>query len=346
MAIETLRPGGPIHWGVMLAQGWKGELAAARRAESWHVARDWAKRAELLSFHGIWVFDHFQPYPACDDSPVLEAWTTLAALSQATERIAIGTLVSCAAYRAPAITVKMAENLQILSAGRFCLGVGAGWDQPEFESLDIPFPSAAQRSDRLEATLRACRLAWGAPGAGPFPYVANVPAARATAGGAADVGRGPLLLVGGAGEKRTLPAAVAYADLVNWQVGVQEFVRKSRVLADLCDAAGRDPASLRRTHAPNFLLFDSEREFARWRQSAGRGMSSEEVDAYIRNRGALYGTAAAVEATLEEFIDAGCGGFMVFCNSAPALESLEQLASLPVVTRAIEDVDGPGAPPS
>jgi hypothetical protein len=101
------------------------------------------------------------------------------------------------------------------------------------------------------------------------------------------------------------------------------------VLAEMCDAVGRDPASLRRTHAPNFLLFESEREFARWRQS-DHGMSSEEVYAYIRNRGAPYGTAAAVEATIEEFIDVGCGGFMVFCNSAPALESLELLASLSV----------------
>jgi hypothetical protein len=76
-----------------------------------------------------------------------------------------------------------------------------------------------------------------------------------------------LLLVGGEGERRTLPAAVAYADLTNWQVGAAEFTCKSRVLADLCEAAGRDPATIRRTHAPNFQLFDSEREFALWRQS-------------------------------------------------------------------------------
>ena len=51
--------------------------------------------------------------------------------------------------------------------------------------------------------------------------------------------------------------------------------------------------------------------------------------------GALYGTAAAIEATIEEFIDAGCGGFMVFCNSAPGLQGLEQLASLAPVRRAL-----------
>ena len=327
MLIDTLTNTGLTHWGVMLAQGWKGELARVGRSKSWLVARDWAKQAELLGFHGVWVFDHFQPYPARDESPVLEAWTTLAALSQATERVVIGTLVSCAGYRHPAVTVKMAENLYTLSAGRFCLGLGAGWDRPEFESLNIPFHSAAERSDQLEAVLRACRASWLDSGAD-----SRVPAADVSV----DAGSRPMLLVGGEGERRTLPAAVAYADVVNWQVGVSEFAHKSRVLAGLCESAGRDPASLRRTHASNFQIFDSEHEFARWRQDEQRGMSSEEIYSYIRNRGALYGTAAGIEETVDAFLDAGCRGFMIFCNSAPALENLERLASLPPVRRDVQ----------
>lgn len=290
--MSTLTDPAAIHWGVMLAQGWKGELAEAGPAESWWIAQEWAQHAECLGFHGIWVFDHFQPYPARDDSPVLEAWTTLAALSQVTERMVLGTLVSCAAYRPPGVTVKMAENLHRLSGGRFCLGLGAGWDRPEFESLGLPFPTAAERSDRLEAVLRACDTAWREPGMGRRLPVAAL----------GDAGR-PLLLVGGEGERRTLPAAAAFADVVNWQVGVSEFVHKSRVIAELCESVGRDPATLRRTHAPNFQLFDSEREFARWRQDERRGMSSEDVYAYIRNRGALYGTASAIQETIEAFTD-------------------------------------------
>lgn len=64
-------------------------------------------------------------------------------------------------------------------------------------------------------------------------------------------------------------------------------------------------------------------------------MSAAEVDAYIRSRGALYGTASAIEESIGEFVDAGCGGFMVFCIASPALESLEQLASLRSVQRVI-----------
>ncbi len=300
--IETLTGGGCVHWGVMLAQGWKGELAGAGEDRTWEVASGWARRAEELGFDGVWVFDHFDPYPARNGSPVLEAWTTLAALSQVTERIVLGTLVSCAAYRPVGVTVKMAQNLHRLSSGRFCFGIGARWDEPEFESLGVPFRTAGERADRLDEVLRM-------------------------ATGSETVGRS-LLLVGGEGERRTLPAAVRYADLVNWQVGPREFEAKSRVLARLCEEAGRDPVSLRRTHAPNFQLFDSEREFRLWRQHPDRGMSANEVDAYIRDRGAFYGTASAIAEMVEEFVALGCAGFMVYCNQSPAPDVLAQLASL------------------
>lgn len=218
--IETLTQAGHVHWGVMLAQGWKGELAATGEEQAWVVAREWAIRAEQLGFHGIWVFDHFRPYPARDDSPVLEAWTTLAALSQVTTRVVLGTLVTCAAYRPPAVTVKMAQNLDVLSGGRFCLGAGAGWDELEFAALGIPFGTAGERSDRLQEILRLARGS-----------LSDSPSVSADVGACAVHGRRPLLLVGGDGEKRTLPTAVKYADLVNWQVGVREFAVRSRLLA-------------------------------------------------------------------------------------------------------------------
>lgn len=94
---------------------------------------------------------------------MLEAWTTLAALSQVTDRAVLGTLVSCAAYRPAAVSVQMARNLQALTAGRFCLGLGAGWDRPEFDALNIPFGAAGGRSDLLQSILQGSRTAWPWP---------------------------------------------------------------------------------------------------------------------------------------------------------------------------------------
>lgn len=316
---STLLPDGPVHWGVMLAQGWKGELAGLTAEQTWATARDWAHHAEVLGFDGIWAFDHLQPYPARDDSPVLEAWTTLSALSQTTREIVLGTLVSSAAYRHAAVTAKMGATLGTLAAGRFCLGVGAGWDEQEFAAFRIPYGSAAQRSDQLEQTLLGCRRWWGdAAEVGPEAVVpiAPTPSPR------------PRILVGGEGRRRTLRSAATHADLTNWQVGVDDFVNATRALERWCDHVGRDLATIRRTHAPNVCLFDSEGEFRKWRQNEARGMSARDLDEYIRSRGAFYGTRERVVDLIQGFREAGCAGFIMYCNDSPAREQLERLIEL------------------
>jgi alkanesulfonate monooxygenase SsuD/methylene tetrahydromethanopterin reductase-like flavin-dependent oxidoreductase (luciferase family) len=87
-------------------------------------------------------------------------------------------------------------------------------------------------------------------------------------------------------------------------------------------------ATIRRTHAPNVHLFDTDREFSLWKQDASRGMSAAETERYIRSRGAFYGTVERVAETIEAFRDAGCDGFMMFCTQSPSTGSLDQLASL------------------
>ena len=244
MSTLTRRRGYPL--GRHARPGLEGRARETGRAESWPVAREWARQAERLGFHGIWVFDHFQPYPARDDSPVLEAWTTLAALSQATERIVLGTLVSCAAYRPAAMTVKMAENLHALSGG----GSALAWarDGTSRSSGSSACRSLRRRSDpiaskRLSAHAAPRGVIFRCVRVRPMP-VAQGPAGR------------PLLLVGGAGEKRTLPAAAAYADAVNWQVGVEEFARKSRCsLACVSRQAATQPASA--GHTPRTSSFST-----------------------------------------------------------------------------------------
>ncbi len=301
----TLTPGGPTHWGVMLAQGWKGELrGAAAPAAAATIALDWAAECEALGFDGLWLFDHFVSYPDRAASSVLEAWTTLGALTRHTSRIALGTLVSCTAYRYPQVTAAMAATLAELSGGRFCLGLRRGWDCEEFDLLTIPFPSPATRSQLLSATAAACRL------------------------------RTPQqpLLIGGEGVQRTLRTAAQFADLTNWQVGPASFRAMSRVLGEWCAKVGRDFDQISRTHAANVKIFASERDFRHWKQTSPGGLSSADLDRYIADRGALYGTAERIASTVAEFIDAGCGGFMLFCNDAPDHQVLQQLAGLrPVV---------------
>jgi alkanesulfonate monooxygenase SsuD/methylene tetrahydromethanopterin reductase-like flavin-dependent oxidoreductase (luciferase family) len=288
---------GRVHWGVMQAQGWKGEL---QKETAVTTMLQWATACEDLGFDGIWLFDHFVSYPDRVASPVLEAWTTLGALTRHTTRVALGTLVSCSAYRYPRVTARMAATMADLSNGRFCLGLGAGWDSDEFNLMAIPFPSPTARSDLLLETAAASRLS--SP---------RLP-----------------LLIGGEGTRRTLRTAAQYADLTNWQVGVKTFQAKSATLGKWCSLVGRNYEDIQRTHAANVKIFPSTRQFRHWKQNLPNGMSQADMDIYIRNRGAFYGTEDSIRNMISEYLEAGCRGFMLFCNDAPDQHILQQLAML------------------
>jgi alkanesulfonate monooxygenase SsuD/methylene tetrahydromethanopterin reductase-like flavin-dependent oxidoreductase (luciferase family) len=306
----------------MLAQGWKGELANLDETECWEVARAWAAHAEATGFDGVWLFDHLQAFPLRDDAPVLELWSTLGALTQSTSEILLGALVACTSFRLPVITAKTAATTGALGRGRFCLGLGAGWDEAEFRAFGLQFPSASRRWGDLEATLLACRTFWADGMSTPNPTEAEAMPVMAPVPNPP-----PPLMVGGVGSRRTLALAARYADLTNWQVGIEQFCAATKTLESWCARIGRNPADIRRTHAANFQLFESNKEFARWKRGE-RWRHPSDADAYIRARGALYGTDDRIRTTVEEYVDAGCGGFILYANRSPLLQSIDEMASV------------------
>ena len=132
---------------------------------TWPGLLDAARRAERLGFDSVWVSDHFfldlQRYggPA-EPHGSIEAFTALAALATETERVRLGTLVACAPFRHPAIVAKMATAIDLMSGGRFDLGLGAGWYEREALGLGVPFPPLRERFERLEETLQIAHQMW------------------------------------------------------------------------------------------------------------------------------------------------------------------------------------------
>src|SRR6266576_841444 len=117
------------------------------------------ERAERAGLYSLWVPDHFFqiPWIGPPEQEMLEGWSALAYAAGRTNRIKLGTLVTGVTHRHPGILVKMATTLDVLSHGRAYLGVGAAWHEEEHQWLGIPFPSTAERYERLEETLQIAR---------------------------------------------------------------------------------------------------------------------------------------------------------------------------------------------
>src|SRR5437588_7531302 len=107
-------------------------------------------------FNTIWVEDHFQ----WDNKPTIESVTTLAYLAGRHEAMRFGNIVLGQSYRNPALTAKMAANLQMMTGGRFIMGIGAGWKEDEYRAYGYEYPSAGLRIEQLEEAVQIIRALW------------------------------------------------------------------------------------------------------------------------------------------------------------------------------------------
>jgi F420-dependent oxidoreductase-like protein len=206
----------------------------------------WQRADEIDLFDSAWVFDHFYPISGDLDGPCMEAWTTLTALAQATTRIRVGSMVNGMPYRHPAVTANMAATLDHIAGGRFTLGLGAGWFEPEADAYGIPLGTLTERFDRFDEGVEV--------------IVSLLTRERTTFAGRwyrlADArcepkpvqGRLPIA-IGGRGPRRTLRTVARWAD--HWDMVRAEdpaaWTRLDAVLVEHCQAVGRDPAEIRRS---------------------------------------------------------------------------------------------------
>src|SRR3954451_11500217 len=110
----------------------------------------WQAADDIELFESGWTFDHFYPIFSDHTGPCLEGWVTTTALAQATKRLRVGVLVTGNVYRHPAVLANMAASLDVLSAGRLELGLGAGWNQQECDAYGIELPPLRERLDRFD----------------------------------------------------------------------------------------------------------------------------------------------------------------------------------------------------
>jgi alkanesulfonate monooxygenase SsuD/methylene tetrahydromethanopterin reductase-like flavin-dependent oxidoreductase (luciferase family) len=202
---------------------------------------DVCRRADDGGIDTLWVADHLlQMDPnATIDEPMLEAYTTLGFLAAATRNVNLGTMVTWASIRPPALVVKIVTTLDVLSGGRAWLGVGAGYQGDEAAMVGLPFPDTGERFVLLEELLQLANHMWDGD---PRPFDGPRHRLERPIDSPAPISR-PRVLIGGMGEQRTLPLVARYGDACNlFDVpdGGATLQRKLEVLARACDGVGRE----------------------------------------------------------------------------------------------------------
>ena len=313
--------GSGLEFGAFVPQGWKLEYTGWTAADAWSRSVAVSQEAEALGYDHLWVYDHVETVPRREATHVFEPFTMLSALSQQTTRIRLGQLVTCVGYRNVGLLAKEAACLDVYSGGRLILGLGAGWYQREYASYGYEYPADRARLGYLDEALHVIPRLWTEERV-DFAGT-HVQLVRAYCD-PKPIQSLPPILVGGGGEQVTLRIAARHADLTNWQVELEGFVRKSRLLEGYCAEAGRPFDSIIRTHGPDCRLFDSSADAVAWCDSDGGGnlWGGQDTETYLQDN--LVGTVEQVVAKAQAFVDAGCRQFILWFRDAPSSESMSR----------------------
>ena len=226
-----------------------------------------ALEGEKAGYDSIWSSDHFFLNDKSEDRDCMEAWTLLAALASKTEKIRLGTLVTCNSYRHPSVLAKIAATVDTISNGRLFFGIGAGWKKIEYRAYGIPFSPLKARMDRLAEAIQIIRLLWTEPKVtfkGKYyrikdAFSAPKPVQKPM----------PPILIGGSGEKRTLRMVAKYADYCNLWL-TPDLKHKLEVLKRHCEDVGRDYEDVGKSLFASSGIFATE--------------SEEELEAHLAER--------------------------------------------------------------
>lgn len=241
-----------------------------------------AQEAEASGFDTVLVMDHFYQLPMLGppENDMLECYTLLSALAQHTQVVRLSALVTGNTYRNPALLAKEVTTLDHVSGGRAQLGIGAGWFELEHNTLGFEFGTFSDRFERLEEALQIIRgmLAGDRP-----TFQGRWYSVTDAVNSPAPLSKIPLL-IGGAGERKTLRLVAQYADESNLICQPTEVPRKLDVLARHCEALGRDRSEIVVTAQANACVAPTHEQ------------AVAEADAFLVSRGLDMASMSAEDA--------------------------------------------------
>jgi F420-dependent oxidoreductase-like protein len=279
-----------------------------------------ARATERLGFDGFFRSDHYiAPDRELPGGPaVSDAWTTLAGLAVATERIRLGTLVTPVTFRHPGILAVQVANVDAMSGGRVELGFGAGWNAPEHEAYGIPFPE--KRFGLFTEALEVLTGLWATEPGDTFSFQGEHFRLDAAPGAQRPVHGSIPLIVGGHGPSRTPAIAARFAHEYNTGWASDDVIaeRFGRIIA-ACAAAERDPATMSLSVALTVTIGATEGEAARRAEAIGRSPEQQRVDG-------LHGTPAQIADRISDLARIGARRIYLQVLDPTDLEQFELLA--------------------
>jgi F420-dependent oxidoreductase-like protein len=222
---------------------------------SWDEIESIARDAEELGADGVWVSDHLFLNNDSARTDCFEAWTVLAALTQVTKRVRLGTLVSCQSYRNPALLAKMAAAVDVMSGGRLEFGIGAGWKELEYRAYGYDFPAPGVRVEQLIDTIEICKRMWSDDKAtyeGKHYRITDAQCSPKPV-------QKPLPMWIAGSKPRLMRVVARYADAVNVGgfVTADGYAEAMNELERACRLAKRDVAAITRSHFGPVLVAET-----------------------------------------------------------------------------------------
>jgi F420-dependent oxidoreductase-like protein len=292
------------------------------QTNSWPVLRDAAIRADKAGLDSLWTWDHLMAIVGPWEQPILEGWTTLAALATLTERSTLGLMVGANTFRNPGLTAKLATTLDHVSGGRAVLGIGGAWFEREHDAygFDETWGSGfGERLDRLDESVMLLRRLLD--GERIEEHVGRFYTMRDALCEPRPIQARLPILIGGSGPKKTLRTTARYADAWNSGGTAEELREKDAILRERCAEVGRNPDEIERTATVWLAIRDDPAEARRVLASgaAANGSTVEEDDQVF------VGSPEKIADELRPIVEVGFRHILIDAMAPYDAETLERL---------------------
>jgi F420-dependent oxidoreductase-like protein len=282
--------------------------------------RDIALECERLGYHSVWLDDHLM----FRRSSILECWTTLSALSAVTKRIRLGTMVTCNAFRNPALLAKMAATVDVISNGRLEFAIGAGVQESEHTAYGMPFPKSRVRIDRLREAVEIIKKMWTEEKASYKGKHYSID--RAVCEPKPLQKPHPPITIAGGGEKLTMRVTAQHADRFDWGYlpSIALYEHKLEVLRQHCSAVGRDFEEIEKScwlGGQVFIASDRKELARKLLERKPKNVSLKDFEKLC-----LAGTPDECMRTTQGYVGLGVTFFMLFFGDLPSMDGLRLFA--------------------